>query len=193
VVRRRDWTVAAARLQWHQGRGGDYIRSDTGSSGTGTAQYPLHADVLNSQAVAAVFAKNGSYLLPMAFPEGSPTHPSYGSGHATVAGACVTALKAFFNTDNPDPMVPTADGLALQLYKGTDVAEITLTGELNKLASNIAQARNIAGVHWRSDAIQAMLLGEAVAISILRDQKRCYNESFAGFTFTKFDGTGITV
>jgi len=163
---------------------------------TGTAQYPLHADVLNSQAVAAVFAKNGTYLLPMAFPEGSPTHPSYGSGHATVAGAYVTALKAFFNTDNvgfPDPVVPTADGLDLQLYKGADAGQITLTGELNKLASNIAQARNIAGVHWRSDAIQAMLLGEAVAINILRDQKRCYNESFGGFSFTKFDGTGITV
>jgi hypothetical protein len=163
---------------------------------TGTAQYPLHADVLNSKAVAAVFAKNGTYLLPMAFPEGSPTHPSYGSGHATVAGACVTALKAFFNTDNvvfPDPVVPTADGLDLQLYKGADAGQITLTGELNKLASNIAQARNIAGVHWRSDAVQAMLLGEAVAINILRDQKRCYNESFGGFSFTKFDGTGITV
>ena len=38
--------------------------------------------------------KNG--LLPMAFPEGSPMHPSYGAGHATVAGACVTILKAFF-------------------------------------------------------------------------------------------------
>ncbi|MAS93917.1 MAG: hypothetical protein CMO55_12050 [Verrucomicrobiales bacterium] len=38
--------------------------------------------------------KNG--LLPMAFPEGSPLHPSYGAGHATVAGACVTILKAFF-------------------------------------------------------------------------------------------------
>src|SRR5437660_6510937 len=76
---------------------------------TGTAQYPLHADVLNSQAVAAVFVKNrGSYLLPITFPEGSPTHPSYGSGHATVAGACVTVLKAFFNTDNvafPNPMI----------------------------------------------------------------------------------------
>ncbi|MBJ3776005.1 phosphatase PAP2 family protein [Acuticoccus mangrovi] len=35
-------------------------------------------------------------LLPMAFPEGSPMHPSYGAGHATVAGACVTVLKAFF-------------------------------------------------------------------------------------------------
>lgn len=39
------------------------------------------------------------YLLPMAFQEGSPMHPSYGAGHATVAGACVTILKAFFDTD----------------------------------------------------------------------------------------------
>ncbi len=33
--------------------------------------------------------------LPMAFQEGSPMHPSYGAGHATVAGACVTILKAY--------------------------------------------------------------------------------------------------
>jgi hypothetical protein len=161
----------------------------------GAARYPLHADVLNSQAVATAFAKNGTYLLPMAFPEGSPTHPSYGSGHATVAGACVTVLKAFFSTDAvfPDPVVPTPDGLAQQSYTGADVGQMTLTGELNKLASNIAQARNIAGVHWRSDATQAMLLGEAVAIRLLRDQRSCYNESFGGFTLTKFDGTRITV
>ncbi|MEO0943521.1 MAG: bromoperoxidase [Pseudomonadota bacterium] len=37
-------------------------------------------------------------LLPMAFAEGSPMHPAYGAGHATVAGACVTMLKAFFDT-----------------------------------------------------------------------------------------------
>ena len=37
-------------------------------------------------------------LLPMAFQEGSPMHPSYGAGHAVVAGACVTMLKAFFDT-----------------------------------------------------------------------------------------------
>ncbi len=44
--------------------------------------------------------QNGSAtaLLPMAFQEGSPMHPSYGAGHATVAGACVTILKAFFDT-----------------------------------------------------------------------------------------------
>ncbi|MGK7909981.1 MAG: vanadium-dependent haloperoxidase [Synechococcus sp.] len=41
-----------------------------------------------------------SYFLPMAFPEGSPMHPAYGAGHATVAGACVTILKAFFDTSS---------------------------------------------------------------------------------------------
>ena len=39
----------------------------------------------------------GNWLLPMAFPEGSPMHPSYGAGHATVAGACTTILKAWFD------------------------------------------------------------------------------------------------
>ena len=45
-----------------------------------------------------------NWLLPMAFPEGSPIHGSYGAGHATVAGACVTILKAFFEMfDLDDP------------------------------------------------------------------------------------------
>ena len=33
-----------------------------------------------------------------------------------------------------------------------------------------------------------MLLGEAVAINLLRDQAHLYNENYTGFTFTKFDG-----
>ncbi|MEL6927295.1 MAG: vanadium-dependent haloperoxidase [Cyanobacteria bacterium J06600_6] len=41
---------------------------------------------------------NSTHFLPMAFAEGSPMHPAYGAGHATVAGACVTILKAFFDT-----------------------------------------------------------------------------------------------
>jgi hypothetical protein len=165
-------------------------------SKTGQANYHLHKDVLNSTAVANIFSQYGTYFLPIAFPEGCPQHPSYGSGHATVAGACVTILKAFFATDGvvfPSPVVPSSDGLSLDPYTGSDAGQMTLTGELNKLASNIAQARNIAGVHWRSDATQSMLLGEALAISILSDQRACYNETFNGFTFTKFDGTQVTV
>lgn len=56
----------------------------------GAATYPIHPDALSSQALQAVHAVYNSYFLPMAFPEGSPTHPAYGAGHATVAGACTT-------------------------------------------------------------------------------------------------------
>lgn len=158
---------------------------------TGTARYPVHPDVLNSQAVQEVFAKHGSYLLPQAFPEGSPTHSSYGSGHATVAGACVTVLKAFFDeTDTiKNPMVPNADGTALVPWEGPP---LTVLGELNKVAMNVASGRNGAGIHWRSDAINSLRLGETVAICILEEQKLVYNDDVR-MSLTKFDGTRITI
>jgi hypothetical protein len=161
----------------------------------GVAKYPIHADVLNSAGASHTFTKYGSYLLPAAYPEGNPTHPSYAEGHGVIAGACVTALKAFFNESFviPKPMVPADDGLQLLPYTDSDAGQITVGGELNKLANNVALGRDMAGVHWRSDAEQSLLLGEAVAISILRDQRATYNEPFNGFTFTKFDGTTITV
>jgi len=61
--------------------------------------------VLNSQAVQSSFTKTKSYFLSQAFPEGSPTHPAYPTGHGTVAGACITVLKFFFDGDFviPDP------------------------------------------------------------------------------------------
>src|SRR5450631_950783 len=162
---------------------------------TGVAHYPVHRDVLHSQAVAEIFTKNGSYLLPAAYPEGGPQHPSYAEGHGVIAGACVTALKAFFNESFviPNPVVAADDGQSLVPYTGSDAGQITVGGELNKLANNVALGRDIAGVHWRSDAEQSLRLGEKVTISILRDQRQTYNESFNGFTFTRFNGEQITV
>jgi membrane-associated phospholipid phosphatase len=157
----------------------------------GEATYPVPSKLLGSQAVAEVFDAYGSYLLPMAYPEGCPAHPAYPSGHATFAGACVTMLKAFFNESFPfpEPQVATDDGLALVKYQGT----LTVGGELNKMASNIARGRTIAGVHWRSDATAGLRLGEAVAISVLNDLRATHFEDFGGFTLTKFDGTTITI
>src|SRR5215468_2057415 len=159
---------------------------------TRAATYPIHPDILNSKAVEETRRKYDSFLLPMAFPEGCPSHPSYGAGHATVAGVCVTILKAWFDESwvIPDPIVPTPDGLALTPYSGSS---LTVGGELNKLASNIAIGRNGAGVHWRSDATESLKLGEAMAISILQDFRGCYNERFAGFKLTKFDGSSVIV
>lgn len=160
---------------------------------TRAAGYPIHPDILGSAVLTEINRKYGTYLLPMAFPEGCPTHPAYGAGHATVAGACVTILKAWFDESYviPNPVVAAADGLTLQPYRGS--ASLTVGGELNKLASNIAIGRNIAGVHWRSDATESLKLGEAVAIGLLQDFKGCYNEKFDGFSLTKFDGSRVIV
>jgi hypothetical protein len=161
----------------------------------GVTNYPLHSDVLNSQAVQQVFSSYGSYLLPHANPEGCPQHPAYAAAHAVTNAAAVTALKAFFDERYviPNPVVASDDGQSLLPYTGNDADQITVGNELDKLASNIAVGRNIEAVHWRSDASQGLLLGEAAAISILRDQRSIFTEPFEGFTFTKFDGSTITV
>ena len=64
---------------------------------------------------------------------------------------------------------------------------------LNKLAANIARARDASGVHWRSDGRNGLLLGEAVAIKVLKDLKANYWEQFAGFQLTKFNGRTIVI
>ena len=151
--------------------------------------------VLNSQALQQSFHKYGTYLLSQAFPEGSPAHPSYPTGHGTVAGACITVLKFFFDGSFviPNPVVSSEDGLSLVPYTGGDSSQLTVNGELNKLGHNVTFGHGIhAGIHWRSDSDTSLLLGEAVALSFLRNRARTYNEPFS-ITLEKFDGTTATI
>ena len=146
-------------------------------------------------AVDASFNKYGSYLLSQVFPEGSPAHPAYPTGHGTVGGACITLLKFFFDGNYviPNPLVPTDDGLSLVSYTGSDAGQMTVNGELNKLAHNVTFGHGLhAGIHWRRDSDDSMLLGEAFAISMLQDKAQCYNEKFT-INFTKLDGTTATI
>ncbi|HEY7095674.1 MAG TPA: vanadium-dependent haloperoxidase, partial [Terriglobales bacterium] len=155
----------------------------------------LDSGVLNSQAVAQSFSKYGTYFLSQAFPEGSPTHPSYPTGHGTVAGAAITILKFFFDENYviPNPMVPTSDGTEIVPYTGADAGQITVGGELNKLAHNVSFGHGIlAGIHWRQDSDVSIQLGEAFAISMLKDKAKTYNEKFS-ITFTKVDGHKVTI
>ena len=71
----------------------------------------LHHDLLNSAVLPIIHGQYGSYLLPQAFPEGAPTHPCYPTGHGTVGGACITAIKFFFDGSSADP----ADAVSCRL------------------------------------------------------------------------------
>ena len=132
-------------------------------------------------------------------------HPSYGAGHATVAGACVTILKAYFDTsavlvqrgpdirfthfqngDNPVAYVP--DSTMNALDNVTNGTYLTLEGELNKLAANISIARNMAGVHFFSDYYDSLRMGEEIAIGILEEQALCYTTDPFVLSVPTFDG-----
>jgi hypothetical protein len=163
----------------------------------------LHKDVLNSAVLPIIQQAYGSFLLPQAFPEGSPTHPCYPTGHGTVGGACTTVLKFFFDGGQKirpllthaerDVVLPSTDGLSLDTYTGADRDSLDINGELNKLAYNISFGHGIhAGIHFRSSSYWSILLGEQIALSVLRDRARSYNEPFA-ISITKFDGTTATI
>ena len=159
-------------------------------------RYPINEIINDSTVFSKTFETFESYFLPQAYPEGSPLHPAYGSGHATLAGACVTILKAWFDTElDYEDFAPfyEANTSGTSLVQLGPLTSNTIAGELNKLASNISIGRNIAGVHWRSDYTEAVLLGEQVAIQLLRDYGFTYNEAFLGFTFRDFFGNMITI
>lgn len=152
-----------------------------------------------------VIADEANYLLPMAYPEGSPMDPSYGSGHAAIAGACVTILKAYFDLFEADGRtpVPFAETLAPAVYRpeaGNAAAlapaesgePLTIEGELDKLAANMSLGRSIAGVNYFTDYYDSLRLGERIAVGILEEQMLNHQEPVA-MTFNSFDGDRITV
>lgn len=155
--------------------------------------YPIPDEALRSEALDRTRAKQGTHLLSQIYPDGSPNFGAYPGGASSVASVAATLLKAFYdesrvieNPVQPDPGDPTR----LVPYTG---GPLTLGGELNKLATNYGSARNWGGIHWRSDASASMPIGEQIAISMLREVRMTVRESFDGFTFTRFDGSRITV
>ena len=162
---------------------------------TGKKDYPIKRELLESNVFdESEIKKNDSFLLPMAFPQGCPPHPSYGAGHATASGAMATILKAYFDETFvlSHTFIPSKDGTKLERFRGSDKDELTVGGELNKLVGNVGLGRNFAGVHYWSDFYESILLGEKVAIELLRQEQVIYEEKHT-FDFTKFNGEKITI
>lgn len=107
--------------------------------------YDIHPEMFNSSVLSLLNSTYGSYLLPLAYPQGSPLHPSYAAGHQSVSTATVSMLRAMFQEDwiIPNPVVASADGLSLVPYVGPP---LTVGGELAKLAENIGLGRDWGGV-----------------------------------------------
>ncbi|MBA3752006.1 vanadium-dependent haloperoxidase [Candidatus Dependentiae bacterium] len=141
-----------------------------------------------------------TYLLSQTYPEGSSLHPSYPQAHATIAGACITVIKAFFDNEvkiaahvvpvKPDP----CDATKLISLKNEGEKDMTVASELDKLACNIGAGRNFAGIHYRADLEQGLRLGEKVALTYLQQQiaLQC-GPDFKGFILTTFDGVKVCV
>jgi len=150
--------------------------------------------------------RNGTWLLPMGFPEGSPTHPAYPGGHSAFVAAAATVAKAYFADGTfPSPKVPVDGGQILADYRGEP---LTIHGELNKLIANVTLFRDGAGMHWRTDGTTSgpnagadrpglgletggNLLGERLAVSMLRDTRRTYREAVGTFEFNGIGGNRI--
>ncbi|MBX9636963.1 MAG: hypothetical protein K2Q45_05370 [Nitrosomonas sp.] len=112
-----------------------------------------------------------------------------------MAGAAVTLLKAMFDESYviPNPVMPNPLDGGQTIVPLSPSTNLTVGGELNKVAANVGYGRNFASVHWRSDAYHSLRLGEQVAISILKDMVKTFSENFEGFTFTSFDGNVVIV
>lgn len=227
IVWRQKWEVhrrlrpeAYGGLMQMQKDGLDKIDGTTTKRGYGLPDAVFTTQASNHLRHDAAF--HGNYFLPIAFTAGSPPHPAYGAGHATVAGACVTVLKAWLDeklklkaflaakrprspfenvSANESPVAiseVTASG-ELAAYVGADAADITIEGELNKLACNVAMGRSMGGVHWRSDNTRSLRLGERIAAEILRRESVGYAErrgpqqTAPFWSFTSFDGNDVLI
>jgi hypothetical protein len=224
VVWRQKWLVhRRARPEVY---GGLVQMQFNGFNGT-KRNYGIPASIAASKAANKIMQHNKmqnggtdeTLFLPMAFSAGSPSHPAYGAGHATVAGACVTVLKAWFDEDaklgallanakadgrrkdpnelkgllQPGARINGEDFCEPQPYCGADADKITVGGELNKVACNVAMGRSMGGVHWRSDNSRSLRLGEKIAIEILKKRTLEYAEKPVSFTFRSFDNKKIHI
>lgn len=161
----------------------------------------FESNVYDETEVETAYYNNTVHYLSVAYTEGAPAHPAYPSGHSTIAGACSTVLKTFFEDSNLLDLphfetlyVPDGDGGRQELDE-SDTETLTVHGEIEKLAENLGMGRIWAGVHYPTDHIYGVKLGEQVAIAtLLNELVDDLEQSYApieNLTYTPFDPDAI--
>ena len=156
----------------------------------GAADYPIHDDLFNSPSLTN---RGQARYTPIAdgFPRGLADASCLWFRSRDRRGRVCDDPQGVFRQSATidDPKVPNQDDAELVDY--TDQVPLTVLGELNKVASNVATGRNAAGVHWRTDFTGAITLGEEVAISILDEQNM--SQPVVHLESRRFDGTPTTI
>ena len=92
----------------------------------------------------------------------------------------------------PSSYQASANGISL--VSTGDV--LTWGNEIDKLSSNISLGRDWAGVHYRSDGVEGIILGEQVARGVLQDVAKTYSEFNEGeivFTYKTYLGEDVEI
>jgi membrane-associated phospholipid phosphatase len=110
--------------------------------------------------------------------EGAPCHQSWVSGHAAIGGAVATVNLATF-ADRP--------------MAASDESPSTTHEELRKLAKNFGEARIMLGIHYESDVVEGLALGERAALLVLRQAKAKAEQPWGSVTFQGVTGQVHTV
>lgn len=158
----------------------------------GNKNYGITPELMSSNVLSRIVQYNDNnygdqtLMLPLAYAEGAPAHPSYPSGHATIAGACVTVLKILFDGSHTitNAVEANASGTSLNPIN----FQPTVKEELNKLAANVSIGRNFGGVHYRSDGPAALRLGEQIAHNAMEYVLHGANEGQPPLEYENFDG-----
>jgi len=91
---------------------------------------------------------------------GTPAHPEYPSGHATVSGAATFVLARIFGNDTPFTVISDA-------RPGTRPFS-----SFSAALAEVNDARVFGGIHFRTSCVRANALGQAVASYVLRHAMR---------------------
>lgn len=150
---------------------------------------PISEEITNNSIIDEIFNINNNHLLPQAYPEGCPLHPSWPSGHACFSAAQVIVLKFFFKTNiTMNLLMPDATGQNL-VPSGI---QSTVRNELDKLISNCGYGRCWAGIHYRIDMQKGIKLGEKVGIEFLRKLVTSYPQKVK-VTIKRYNGKSVTI
>lgn len=102
------------------------------------------------------YEKFKTFRLALAYPEGSPQHPSYPQGHQSVSTGQAIVLKYLLDTDQ-------------EIKEG-----YTVQDEINKMMDVVALGRVVAGVHYHCDYYDVIKAAEKNAVISISEINKEY-------------------